>query len=89
MAAPIVLQEVPIAAAIRQMARHAAGIPEPEEKKKGFSFFSKFRSSPKQFHDTVEPEEIRHPTFPAPPPKIHLRRNSAPPLPIAIRVEYK
>ena len=58
MATPIVLQDVPIAAAIRQMARHAAGLPEPEEKKKGFSFFSKFRSSPKPFNDTVEPEEI-------------------------------
>jgi hypothetical protein len=58
MATPIVLQDVPIATAIRQMARNAAGIPEPEEKKKGFSFFSKFRSSPKQFHDSAEPEEI-------------------------------
>jgi pilus assembly protein CpaE len=58
MATPIVLQDVPIATAIRQMARNAAGIPEPEEKKKGFSFFSKFRSSPKQFPDTAEPEEI-------------------------------
>ena len=57
-ATAIVLQDVPISTAIRQMARQAAGLPEPEEKKKGFSFFSKFRSSPKPFNDTVEPEEI-------------------------------
>jgi hypothetical protein len=40
------------------MARKAAGLPELEEKKKGFSFFSKLRSSPKPFRDTAEPEEI-------------------------------
>lgn len=57
-AMPIVLQENPIAIAIRQMARQAAGLPEPEEKKKGFNLFSKFRSAPKPFHDTAEPEEI-------------------------------
>ena len=58
MATPIVLQDIPIATAIRQMARQAAGLPELEEKKKGFSFFSKFRSTPKPFHDDAEPEEI-------------------------------
>ncbi|MGA2652349.1 MAG: AAA family ATPase [Terracidiphilus sp.] len=59
MATPIVLQDNPIATAIRQMARQAAGLPELEEKKKGgFNLFSKFRSSPKPFHDTIEPEEI-------------------------------
>jgi pilus assembly protein CpaE len=58
LATPIVLQDVPIAIAIRQMARKAAGLPELEEKKKGFSFFSKLRSSPKPFRDTAEPEEI-------------------------------
>jgi pilus assembly protein CpaE len=45
LATPLVLQEAPIAAAIRQMARHAADLPEHEEKKKGLSFFSKLRSS--------------------------------------------
>jgi pilus assembly protein CpaE len=45
MATPLVLQDVPIATAIRQMARHAADLPAQEEKKKGFSFFSKLRSS--------------------------------------------
>ncbi|MGA2849996.1 MAG: AAA family ATPase [Terracidiphilus sp.] len=58
MATPLVLQDAPIAVAIRQMARHTAGLPEPEEKKKGFGFFSRLRSAPKPFHDTVEPEEI-------------------------------
>ena len=58
MATPLVLQDAPIAVAIRQMARHTAGLPEPEEKKKGFGFFSRLRSAPKAFHDTVEPEEI-------------------------------
>jgi pilus assembly protein CpaE len=42
MATAIVLQDAPIAAAIRQMARDAAGLPEPE-KKRGFSFFSSRR----------------------------------------------
>jgi pilus assembly protein CpaE len=45
LAKPIVLQDVPIAAAIRQMARHAAELPEHEEKKKAPSFFSKLLSS--------------------------------------------
>ena len=58
MATALVLQDAPIATAIRQMARNAAGLPEHEEKKKGFSFFSKLRPTPKTFHDTVEPEEI-------------------------------
>jgi pilus assembly protein CpaE len=58
MATALVLQDAPIATAIRQMARHAAGLPEQEEKKKGFSFFSRLRSSPKPFHETIEPEEI-------------------------------
>lgn len=58
MATPIVLQDVPIALAIRQMARQAAGMPEHEEKKKGFSFFSKLRPTPKPFHESAEPEEI-------------------------------
>jgi pilus assembly protein CpaE len=43
-ATPIVLQDAPIAVAIRQMARHAAGMPE-QEKKRGFSFFSSRRQS--------------------------------------------
>jgi pilus assembly protein CpaE len=42
MATAIVLQDAPIAAAIRQMARDAAGLPE-QEKKRGFSFFSSRR----------------------------------------------
>jgi pilus assembly protein CpaE len=58
MATPLVLQDAPIAVAIRQMARHAAGLPEPEEKKKGFSLFSRLRHSPKPFHETAEPEEV-------------------------------
>jgi pilus assembly protein CpaE len=58
MATAIVLQDNPIASAIRQMARHAAGLPEQEEKKRGFSFFSKLRAAPKPFHETIEPEEI-------------------------------
>jgi pilus assembly protein CpaE len=45
LAKPLVLQDSPIAVAIRQMARHAAGLPEQEEKKKGFSFFSSLRTS--------------------------------------------
>ena len=45
LATPIVLQDAPIAATIRQMARHAADLPEQEEKKKSFSLFSKLRSS--------------------------------------------
>ena len=43
-ATPLVLQDAPIAVAIRQMARHAAGLPE-QEKKRGFSFFSSRRLS--------------------------------------------
>ena len=43
-ATPIVLQDAPIAVAIRQMARHAAGLPE-QEKKGFFSFFSSRRVS--------------------------------------------
>ena len=58
MATALVLQDAPISTAIRQIARNAAGLPEQEEKKKGFSFFSKLRSSPKPFHETAEPEEI-------------------------------
>jgi pilus assembly protein CpaE len=58
LATPIVFQDVPIATAIRQMARRAAGLPEPEEKKKGFSFFSKLRSSSKPFRGSAEPEEV-------------------------------
>jgi pilus assembly protein CpaE len=58
MATPIVLQDVPIATAIRQMARKACGLPLLEEKKRGFSFFGKLRPSPKPFHDIAEPEEI-------------------------------
>ena len=42
MATAIVLQDAPIATAIRQMARDAAGMPE-QEKKRGFSFFSSRR----------------------------------------------
>jgi hypothetical protein len=45
MATAIVLQDAPIAVAIRQMARHAAGLTEQEEKKRGFRFFSSLRSS--------------------------------------------
>lgn len=58
MATPIVLQDVPIATAIRQMARKACGLPLQEEKKRGLGFFAKLRPSPKHFHDTAEPEEI-------------------------------
>jgi pilus assembly protein CpaE len=57
LATALVLQDAPIATAIRQMARNAAGLPEQEEKKRGFSFFSKLRSAPKPFHETVEHEE--------------------------------
>ena len=46
LATALVLEDAPIATAIRQMARHAADLPEQEEKKKSFSFFSKLRSSP-------------------------------------------
>jgi pilus assembly protein CpaE len=46
LATALVLEDAPIATAIRQMARHAADLPEQEEKKKGSSFFSKFLSSP-------------------------------------------
>ena len=42
-ATAIVLQDAPIAAAIRQMARDAAGLPGQQEKKRGFSFFSSRR----------------------------------------------
>jgi pilus assembly protein CpaE len=45
MATALVLQDVPMATAIRQMARQAADLPEQEEKKKSFSFFSKLRYS--------------------------------------------
>jgi pilus assembly protein CpaE len=45
LATALVLENAPIATAIRQMARQAADLPEPEEKKTGFSFFSKFLSS--------------------------------------------
>jgi pilus assembly protein CpaE len=45
MATAIVLQDAPIAVAIRQMARQAAGLTEQEEKKRGFRFFSSLRSS--------------------------------------------
>ncbi|MGA9669307.1 MAG: AAA family ATPase [Terracidiphilus sp.] len=57
LATPIVLQDTPISAAIRLMARKASGLPEFEEKKKGFSLFSKLRGSPKAFREDAEPAE--------------------------------
>jgi pilus assembly protein CpaE len=58
LATPLVLQDVPMATAIRQMARRAGGLPELEEKKKGFSLFGRLHSTPKAFHSDAEPEEI-------------------------------
>ncbi|MGA3045392.1 MAG: AAA family ATPase [Terracidiphilus sp.] len=57
LATPIVLQDTPISAAIRLMARKASGLPDFEEKKKGFSLFSKLRGSPKAFREDAEPAE--------------------------------
>jgi len=58
LATPLVLQDVPIATAIRQMSRRACGLPELEEKKKGFSFFGRLHSTPKAFRGDAEPEEV-------------------------------
>ena len=40
-ATPLALENSPISIAIRQMARKACGLPEKDEKKKGFSFFGR------------------------------------------------
>jgi hypothetical protein len=40
------------------MARKACGLPEYEEKKKGFKLFARLRHSPKPFRGNAEPEEI-------------------------------
>jgi pilus assembly protein CpaE len=42
-AAPLALENSPISKVIRQMARKACGLPEKDDKKKGFSFFGKTR----------------------------------------------
>jgi len=43
MATPLTLYDSPLSIAIRQMARKACGLPEIQEKKKGFSLFGKAR----------------------------------------------
>jgi pilus assembly protein CpaE len=53
-ATPVVLQDSPIARAIRQMARSACGMPPLPEKKKGFFLFRPFA---KPLRATPEPEE--------------------------------
>jgi pilus assembly protein CpaE len=58
LATPIVLEDKPISAAIRHMARKASGLPEFEEKKKGFKLFAKLRHSSKPFRANAEPEEV-------------------------------
>jgi pilus assembly protein CpaE len=58
LATPLVLEDTPISFAIRAMARRAGGLPEYEEKKKGFSLFSRLRHSPKPFREDAEPEEV-------------------------------
>jgi len=57
LATPIVLEDTPISSAIRHMARKACGLPEYEEKKKGFKLFARLRHSPKPFRGNAEPEE--------------------------------
>jgi pilus assembly protein CpaE len=52
-ATPVVLQDSPIARAIRQMARTACGLPPNPEKKKGFFLFRPFA---KPIRETPEPE---------------------------------
>jgi pilus assembly protein CpaE len=42
-ASPLALKNSPISIVIRQMARKACGLPEKDEKKKGFSFFGRAR----------------------------------------------
>lgn len=54
-ATPVVLQDSPIAKAIRQMARTACGLPANPEKKKGFSFFRAFA---KPLRVVPESEEV-------------------------------
>jgi pilus assembly protein CpaE len=52
-ATPVVLEDSPIARAIRQMARTACGLPANPEKKKGFFLFRPFAKS---WRDAPEPE---------------------------------